>query len=66
MILTFWWVNNPQMIYATIFCKSFYLDGVRTRVELVPVHSINRSATAAIDNLFVYQAFGANLGRGLP
>jgi len=35
------------MIYATIFCKSFYRDGVRTSVELVPVHSTNHSATAA-------------------
>jgi len=35
------------MIYATIFCQSFYRDGVRTCVELVPVHSIDRSATAA-------------------
>ena len=31
-------INNPQIIYATIFCKSFYRDGDRTRVELVPVH----------------------------
>ena len=31
------------MIYATIFFKSFY----RIRIELVPVHSTNRSVTAA-------------------
>jgi len=35
------------MIYATIFRESFYRDGVRTRVELVRVHSTNQSATAA-------------------
>ena len=35
------------MIYATIFYNMFHRDGVRTRVELVPVHNINRSATAA-------------------
>ena len=35
------------MIYATIFCKSFYRDGVRTRIELVPVHNTNHSVTAA-------------------
>ena len=34
------------MIYATMFCKRFYRDWVRTRVELVPVRSTNRSATA--------------------
>ena len=33
------------MFCATIFCKSFYRNGVQTRFELVPVHSINCSAT---------------------
>ena len=35
------------MIYATIFGKSFYRDGVRTRVESVRVHNTNHSVTAA-------------------
>ena len=34
------------MLYATIFFQSFYRDGVRTRIELVPVHSTNRLVTA--------------------
>ena len=34
------------MIYATIIWKSFHRDGVQNRVELVPIHSINRSVTA--------------------
>ena len=35
------------MIYATIICKIFSRDGVRTCVELVLVPSIYRSAIAA-------------------
>ena len=42
------------MFYATIICKSFYRNGVQTRVELVPVHSINRSATAVSKYMYTY------------
>ena len=47
LLLTFHWVNNSQMIYATMIFISFYRDGVGSSVELVPVHSTNHSATAA-------------------
>ena len=33
------------MIYTTQFCRKFYRHRIRTRVELVPVHSTNHSAT---------------------
>ena len=40
------------MVYATIFWKNFFRNEVRTSVELVPAHIINRSATAASKETF--------------
>ena len=40
-------VNNPYMIYATIFCKSFDRDGVRTSDELLLVHSATAASATA-------------------
>ena len=51
ILLTVWWVNSPEIIYATMFCKSFCRDWVRTGVRLLQIEKISRYGR--IDHLWL-------------
>ena len=48
LLLNFYWINNPQMIYATIFRRSLNRDGVRTHFILPIQNSLNWIQSTAV------------------